>query len=297
MFGFYQKLQLVVVVLALAPLTIVRSESAAPTSFVRVAVDEHDKPTALQLAIVTYVPTDNSNFSVDLVGAIHVGDKAYYAELNNRFENYDSLLYELIAPKNTVIKRSADDREGFISNAQRMLKGMLDLSFQLDEIDYSKPNFVHADLSPEELSASMDERNESLYVYFWRVFYASMDEYAKDPLGMRDWKALSALLTADADNAIKIMMAYEMTDLKQIRKILGDDSDSAVIGARNERAIEVLRSKLNARTDMMRIGIFYGVAHMPDLEERLVNELGLVRREIVWIDAWNLGQQLDDAAP
>ena len=176
------------------------------------------------------------------------------------------------------------------------MKTNLDLTFKRDEINYDKPNFVHADLSPAELSLSMDERDESLYVYFWRVFYASMDEYAKDPLGLRDWQMLSAVLSADDDYAIKILIAYEMTDLNQMRKILGDDSDSAIIGARNERAIEVLRSTLDMGTDRMRIGIFYGVAHMPDLEVRLVNELGLVRQKVLWIDAWKLGKQLVDSA-
>ncbi|MCH7821005.1 MAG: hypothetical protein IIA07_03220 [Proteobacteria bacterium] len=294
MYSFCQKFLLAAIVLALAPAGL---SADSPTAFARVAVDAQKKPTALQLAIVTYVPqSDSRQYSVDLVSAIHVGDEAYYAELNDRFENYDALLYELIAPKDTIVDRTAEEREGFISNVQLVLKGVLDLTFQLDVIDYDKANFVHADLSPAELSLSMDERDESLYVYFWRVFYATMEEHAKDPLGLRDWQILSAVLSANDDNAIKIMMAYEMTDLKQMRKILGDDSDSAVIGARNERAIEVLRSTLDMGTDRMRIGIFYGVAHMPDLEVRLLNELGLVRQQIVWIDAWKLGQQPVDAA-
>ncbi len=294
MYSFCQKFLLAAIVLALAPTGLATD---SPTAFARVAVDEQEKPTALQLAIVTYVSQDDSrNISVDLISAIHVGDKAYYAELNDRFENYDALLYELIAPKDTVVDRTAEEREGFVSNAQLILKNILDLTFQLDEIDYNKPNFVHADLSPAELSQSMDDRDESLYVYFWRVFYASMDEYAKDPLGIRDWQMLSAVLAANDDNAIKVLIAYEMTDLKQMRKILGDDSESAVIGARNERAIEVLRSTLNARADGMRIGIFYGVAHMPNLEVRLVNELGLVRQEVLWIDAWKLDKQRVDSA-
>ena len=294
MYSFCQKFLFAAIVLALAPTGLAAD---SPTTFARVAVDEQEKPAALQLAIVTYVSQDDSrSISVDLISAIHVGDKAYYAELNDRFESYDALLYELIAPKDTVVDRTAEEREGFVSNAQLILKNILDLTFQLDEIDYSKPNFVHADLSPAELSQSMDERDESLYVYFWRVFYASMDEYAKDPLGIRDWQMLSAVLAANDDNAVKILIAYEMTDLKQMRKILGDDSDSAVIGARNERAIEVLRSTLDMGTDRMRIGIFYGVAHMPDLEVRLVNELGLVRQEVLWIDAWKLDRQPVDSA-
>ena len=68
--------------------------------------------------------------------------------------------------------------------------------------------------------------------------------------------------------------------------ILGDDSSSAIVGARNQRAIEVLRGQLDAGAQ--RIGIFYGVAHMTDLEDRLINELGLIYESTSWVDAWRL---------
>jgi hypothetical protein len=38
------------------------------------------------------------------------------------------------------------------------------------------------------------ERGESLYVYFWRIFFASLNEYAKDPLGLKDLEILSSAL-------------------------------------------------------------------------------------------------------
>ena len=37
--------------------------------------------------------------TVDLIGAVHIGDVAYYAAAQRRFEQYDALLYELVAPK------------------------------------------------------------------------------------------------------------------------------------------------------------------------------------------------------
>jgi hypothetical protein len=40
-----------------------------------------------------------------------------------------------------------------------------------------------------------------------------------------------------------------------------------------------------------RIGIFYGVAHMPDLEERLQDQLELQYANTDWIDAWRLGDE------
>ena len=178
-------------------------------------------------------------------------------------------------------------RKGLLSKTQVSLTKLLDLSFQLDEIDYSRPNFVHADLSPSEFRQSMEDRDESLYVYFWRIFFASVNEYAKDPLGLRDIQMLSSMITSGQDDSLKTMMAYEMTNLDAVQDILGEDSDSAIVGARNERAIEVLRSQLDAGA--RRVGIFYGVAHMPDLEERLLDEVGLSYAETAWVDAWKLG--------
>jgi len=268
------------------------AQAGEETKFVRVAEDNQDQPLALQLAIVRYVPrTGATGTRVDLISAIHIGDSKYYADLNHRFRSYDALLYELIAPKDAVISRQESERSGIISNTQIMMKNMLQLSFQLDEIDYGASNFVHADLTPTELSQSMDERGESLYVYFWRLFYASIDQYAKDPLGLNDIRMLSAMLSADSDNTLKIMLAYEMTNLDTLREVLGEDSDSAVIGARNQRAVDVLKSQLDGGAK--RVAIFFGVAHMPDMEQRLINQLDLIYLDTTWIDAWRLDTHAD----
>lgn len=265
---------------------------AAETEFTRVVEGEDDQPLALQLAIASYVPHDgDGSVQIDLVSAIHIGDANYYQDLNKRFEDYDAMLYELIAPKDAPVAARDDERRGVISSTQVGMKNMLGLSFQLDEIDYSASNFVHADLSPTELSESMDERGESLYVYFWRLFYASVDEYTKDPLGLKNWNMMSAMLSNDSDNALKVMLAYEMTDLSKHSEILGEDSESAVIGARNQRAIDVVKERLAAGDK--RIAVFYGVAHMPDMEERLFEQLDLIYLDTTWVDAWRLDTRVD----
>lgn len=280
----------VTLLLAIAPAATIYADDA--TTFVRVAEDDQDQPLALQVAIASYVPRSGATGTrVDLISAIHIGDSGYYEELNDRFRSYDALLYELIAPKDVVISRQDSERSGVISNTQIMMKNMLELSFQLDEIDYGASNFVHADLTPTELLKSMDERGESLYVYFWRLFYASIDQYAKDPLGLKDMRMLSAMLSADSDNAFKIMLAYEMTDMDTLREILGEDADSAVIGARNQRAIDVLKSQLDGGAK--RVAVFYGIAHMPDMEQRLIDQLDLVYLDTTWIDAWRLDTHTD----
>lgn len=258
------------------------------TVFSRVSEDQQLRPLALQMAIVTYAPTDSGkDFSVDLISAIHIGDRAYYADLNNRFSDYDALLYELIAPEGAEILQADDRRDGILSTTQLGMTKLLGLTFQLDEIEYDRANLVHADLSPEELRQSMAERDESLYVYFWRIFFASVDEYAKDPLGIKDWQLLSTMLESGRGNSMKTMIAYEMTNMDKVRDIFGEDSNSAIIGARNQRVIEVLQDQL--ASGAKRIGIFYGVAHMQDIEARLLETVGLTYQKTVWVDAWRLG--------
>lgn len=260
------------------------------TVFTRIAFDDEERPRALQMSVVTYEPVDGKDIlSVDLVGAIHIGDPSYYAELNQRFHDYDVLLYELVAPQDAAANGGLSKRKGILSTTQIGMTKLLGLSFQLDEINYDQANFVHADLSPEELRQSMADRGESLYVYFWRVFFATLDQYAKDPLGLQDLQMLSTMAASGQDSSFKTMIAYEMTNIDQVQDILGEDSDSAVIGARNQRAIDVLKREIDAGAK--RIGIFYGVAHMPDLEERLQDQLGLEYSATDWVDAWQLGDE------
>jgi len=240
------------------------------------------------MSVLNYVPAGRDRLlEVDLISAVHIGDPAYYEELNRRFRDYDAVLFELIAPDDALDPNRMDKRNGILSTTQVGMMKLLDLSFQLDEINYDAANFVHADLSPEEMRASMEARGESLYVYFWRIFFASMNEYAKDPLGLRDMEILSSAIASGQDNSFKVLAAYEITNVKLAGDMLGNDADNAVIGARNERAIEVLEKEIEGGA--RRIGIFYGVAHMPDLEERLLDQIGLHYDGTEWVDAWQLG--------
>lgn len=264
----------------------VSGEASADDRFARIDYDK-GKARALQIATVSYESSYlDDGVKVDLVGAVHIGDRAYYAELNDRFEQYDVLLYELVAPEGTTPVADAERRPGMLSGTQLAMTQALGLSYQLDEIDYTKANFVHADLSPDELSASMDERGESLYVYFWRLFYASINEASRDPLGLRDWRMVAAMLDEDQDNALKAAFAHEMTRVDLVRNAIDGESGSAIIESRNGRALEVLRGQLDAGAE--RVGIFYGVAHMSDFDKRLREDFGFEPVETTWIDAWDL---------
>src|SRR5215471_9734721 len=76
----------------------------AADQFIRLTRNARNQPAALETAIVHYVPADGKGgVSVDLIGAVHVGDRSYYEKLNKQFKTYDVVLYELVAPQGTRI--------------------------------------------------------------------------------------------------------------------------------------------------------------------------------------------------
>ena len=261
----------------LPPLSAAGEPASAPTEFARMARGSGGE----------------GGYTVDLVSAIHIGDRDYYQALNERFRDYDALLYELVVPAEAAHGGSPVPGADFISRVQIGMKNMLGLSFQLEEIDYAAPNFIHADMTSAMLARSMADRGESLYVYFWRMIFASIEEYARDPLGMKEWQFLARSLGAGRDDALKIAVARELVDASRGRDILGGEDGSAIIAARNAHAIDVLEREIAA--GHRHIGIFYGVAHMPDLEERLVEQLALRKVATEWLDAWRFSPAEDAA--
>ena len=43
---------------------------------------------------------------------------------------------------------------------QNMFKDVLQLDHQLEDVDYTRPNFVHADMSPDDFKKAMEERKK-----------------------------------------------------------------------------------------------------------------------------------------
>ncbi len=65
----------------------------------------------------------------------------------------------------------------------------------------------------------------------------------------------------------------------------GKRKESVIVTDRNRKAIQVLKREL--AKDRKRLCIFYGAAHMPDLEQRLV-DLGFTKKSQRWLTAWDV---------
>jgi hypothetical protein len=304
----YRKTMLVAAALALAVLAVRAAERArkheAPArapleaekakkpnqdqQFMRLARDARRQPLALEAAIVTYVPQDCGQTSptVDLVAAVHVAEKGYYQQLNQEFSKYDVVLYELVAPEGTRVPQGARPAGKHpITLLQTLMTTALSLQFQLECIDYTKPNLIHADMSPQQLAEAMQKRGESFWTMFWRMVVYSL---AKQGYGddIDSARLVAALLDKNRSVALKRLMAEQFRDMEDSLMAIEGPKGSALISDRNKVALGVLRKQIAA--GKKRIAIFYGAAHMPDFDRQLRDQFGLVPIATRWLTAWDL---------
>jgi hypothetical protein len=280
-------------------------ETADEAKFIRLTRDDQRRPLVMETAVVRYLPTDKlptdkssaakPNVQIDLVGAVHVGDRAYYDELNKLFESYDVVLYELVAPEGTRVPKGG--RKGPsthpIGAMQDGMSSVLELAHQLSCVDYTKKNFVHADMSPEEFSKTMEERGESFFQIFLRLMGTGIAQSASGG-GMSDSALLMALFSKDRATVLKSLMAEQFESLEGSMSALDGPGGSTIITERNKRCFDVLDKQLAA--GKKRIAIFYGAGHLPDMERRLVADYGLKRGSTTWLSAWQLQPLKPNAA-
>lgn len=278
----------------------VAEEEAAPVDeveFLRLSRDAKGRPASLDTSIVHYRETEVSAraagrrtpVEVDLVGAVHLGGKGYYDTLDRLFEEYDAVLYELVAPDNARIPKPGRKASGAIGNAQHGMTKMLGLEFQLDQIDYSAENFVHADMSPKEFDAAMQKRGESWWTMFTRLMTEGVERAERGKptgpeLGIGDLWGL--FFGKDREVRLRRIMAEQFTDMEVLTAAFGGEEGSSLITDRNGAALEVLSEQI--ANGKKRMAIFYGAAHMEDFDRRLREDFGMEPGEVEWVEAWDL---------
>ena len=249
----------------------------------------------METAIATY--EGEGGEKVELISAVHIADGAYYARLEQLFATYDSLLYELIKsegeePPEPGRRKLGSSGFNLIALFQRAMRDGLELDYQIEAIDYSAKNFVHADLDAETFLALSKERGQTLTKL---MLQSMLQEFVKmfkgegtaqiDPL--LEVKMLGALFSSKRAKRLKYLFAQQLQNIDELmagfEKGLGGE-ESVILIARNKQAIKVLRERLAAGEK--HIGVFYGGAHLPDLEERVFKEIGLRRTGVRWESAW-----------
>lgn len=248
-------------------------DALKPSDFIR--VDQDEKAARLQPAIASY---QKGKVTVSLIGAIHLGDKAYYDDLNERFKKYDRVLFEMIGGEDpAVIKQEAGGEEHPLNRIYNLVGTILKLSHQKNVINYTAKNFVHADLTHAEFAKLQKERGESILSFAMEA--AGNTENAKQS---STEALMKALLSGDPDKA-KLLLVDALAQGDEA--MAGLTGQSVIITDRNAKCLKVLASQI-AKGDK-NLGIFYGAAHFPDMEKSLL-EQGFQKTGQEWVTAWEI---------
>ena len=256
-------------------------------------VESSGRPKALEVAVVHYESPSVAGAEVDLVGAVHIGEQSYYDQLNQLFDKYDVVLYELVADEGTVIPKGGK-REGPqhpVGMLQDSARTFLGLKSQLAEIDYTKPHFVRADMTPQQISNKMSERGDTALTV---ALSTLADVMRQQNLAARDGNGAQPLLDENLNladllgNSLKAkqILAKQLTAAGSLDEALGGTLNQMLVKDRNAAAAKVLQQQLAA--GKKRIAIFYGAAHMSDFHARLVNDFALQPASTRWLTAWDL---------
>ena len=199
------------------------------------------------------------------------------------------MLFELVAPEGTVPTPAVRAKGGDnpISMMQSMTKEMLNLDSQLELVDYTKRNFVHADMSPSEMANRMKERGDTgVTVALTAVAEIMRQSNAQAEKGAKEVNPLELLASMGDPGKMKKLMAKQFVETGALDTGLGATLNRMIVTDRNEAAMKVLeRERANGHK---KIGIFYGAAHMPDFEKRIAKKYGYKAQKPQWLTAWDL---------
>jgi hypothetical protein len=278
----------------LAPIGLAVEPATQPASFLR-CIDNGPQGGELDTADVAYV--NDAGVSVHLIAAVHIADTSYYQRLSAEFDGYDAVLYELIKPRNAAApggNGAGEKSNNLISKFQRFLKNSLNLDYQLDAIDYTKANFIHADLDSETFEKMQAERGESMWTLLMKQMSdewsnpaasgpdESVDEQARD--------AIQFLCRPDGERRLKMSIAHQMEQVEAVAAGLSGPNGTVILSERDKAAVAVLQKTI--LEGKRKIAIFYGAAHMPDISRR-IEELGFRPVGVEWHEAWDITYRAD----
>lgn len=263
------------------------ADAQEETQYVRFIEGTSQWQGELQTAIVSF--ENDAGVKLNLVAAVHLGEEEYYAALNEYFTTQDVVLYELVAEANQIPVQGATGSTSLIGYMQQSLARFLNVGFQLNEIDYSPSNFLHADLTPSQLEALMASKDENFLSMFLSLAMAQMAEQSvvseESTSSLSMLSLLGALKSQNQNNAFKYLFAAELGRSGGV--IVGAELEQqlTILGDRNKAALRVLDEVLQ-NPSLEQVSIFYGAAHMPGFEREITSALGFSRSGLSWQSAW-----------
>ncbi len=260
----------------------------AKKDYVRYVGD--DKAGKLETIVISMKKGD---VKLDLIGAVHIGDKAYYSALSELFKGYEALLFELVDGqrlKEEVEGKKEDPSEKESDPAFALIRGMMTglssyfkFQYQTEGIDYHSKNFVHADVSLDEFQQMQEDKGESFFKLYQKALRAQLTVGIDKKAEPKGSQLLLALL--GDSSGLKVAMARMLSSADTLLDAIEGEEGTVILSGRNVVALRVLEKEVAG--GKKNLGLFYGAAHFADMEARLL-KMGYERTGERWMTAWDI---------
>lgn len=289
----------------------VAATSLAPEPYVRIENTDSNL-VQLQIAVRKFISPRQQGPVLWLAGVSHLGESNYYAALQKHLDAQTLVLFEGVGgPSDEGPARTAgaaaspaaaapaetSDAGNRASSLQFSLAAALGLEFQLEAIDYRRPNFRHCDLSVGQI----------------RDLIAEQPRVAGQPGAGQSFEGLLKMMEGGSwlDSLLQIGLRFisanpkiqglaKLALIDTIAEIQGDPSKleglppetkqllDVLLQKRNQNIVVNLKRELKVLQRRDAVAVFYGTAHMPDLEQRIRQEFRYVPAGQLWLTAFSV---------
>lgn len=280
----------------------VLTPSATTATYTRCYQTEPDTY-LLQTGRRVFKPASGRGPTIELLGAAHIGEPAYYAAIQQRMDRADAVLFEQVIderkpPNQLTPEESAKRRAG---SAYHRLAGLVGLSSQQELVRYDRKHFERCDMTLQQMRALLEtevakggkeaaEANAAL-----REFDSLMKALRGD-----SWLVNFAFWAADKSEHLKASLKFSLV-VKTPGAKEGLGLPSRLTQLINEdRSAHVLRDLpkfLTTRPAAKHLVIFYGAAHLPALAQGLLERGYVPAGPVAWLTVARSHPQAEGLEP
>ena len=239
-----------------------------------------------------FKPASGEGPEVELLGAIHVGERAYYQQLQKHMDAAECVLYEGVKDETKTYKKLTPEEKAkeAAGTAYQKFANLTGRSYQKLNIDYERKQSENCDMTIQQMRAILDAE------------VALGGQGAVDATrAIKKFSFIIKLMRGDStlfNLAIWVQrMSYNKADLR-LKEVLHACEDKQLadpllnsrlykllVEDRNDHVIKELSHRLKTHSKVKKFLVIYGAAHLPGMEKSLL-ELGYVPSgPIKWLEA------------
>ncbi|EDY19193.1 hypothetical protein CfE428DRAFT_3370 [Chthoniobacter flavus Ellin428] len=306
--------------LVLAPALLAETPQS-PNQLAFLRCQDQEKIASMETLSEEFKPGDGRGPSIWLVGVAHIGTPEYYAALQKKLDAQSIVLFEGVDAQKMKVGIQPHAENGI----QEQLAKALGLVFQLDGINYQRPNFVSCDLTTADMEkaitdhaakssdspSSARENSNTANSATPSVKEKGSDSKLPAKVDNATFDTLMQALHGEGAIAGKlngmVAMMGSTPEMRETTKLtfieaLGQAGDlisaaksaspemrnlfEVLVNERNENVIRQIKARLPKLGPGKTIAVFYGGAHMDEIAKRLTEELHYIPGTQVWDTAF-----------